>query len=133
MVQEVFARLAGSKQLSSVRDPKAYLSRILRNFLIDRKRRIDARPRFVPIDSVEVAVAPVQAHEIELRQMHARYRASLEALPPRTREVFLLHRAEEISVKVIAERLEISPRTVEWHIAQAILRIGKGLESMSSD
>jgi DNA-directed RNA polymerase specialized sigma24 family protein len=27
----------------------------------------------------------------------------------------------------IAERLDISVRTVEWHVAQAVLRISRGL------
>jgi RNA polymerase sigma-70 factor (ECF subfamily) len=128
MVQEVFMRLARSKTFPDVRDPQAYLSRTLRNFLIDRKRRRDTSPDFVPLDGVEPALPPEQAHGIEVAQMQARYRAAVDALPPRTREVFVMHRGQELSVKIIAERLEISSRTVEWHLAQAILRIGEALE-----
>lgn len=129
MVQEVFTRLAGSRTFTEVRDPQAYLSRVLRNFLIDRKRRHDGRPAFLPIDEIEPAIEPDQSHAIELDELRAQYRSAVDALPPRTREVFLLHRAEEQSVKIIAERLDISTRTVEWHLAQAILRIGEALES----
>jgi RNA polymerase sigma-70 factor (ECF subfamily) len=128
MVQEVFTRLAGSNGFGAARDPQAYLSRVLRNFLIDRKRRQDRRPILVPIEGVEPAVAPDQAHGIEVADLHAQYRAAIDALPPRTREVFLLHRAEDRSVKCIAEQLGISTRTVEWHLSQAILRIGESLE-----
>lgn len=128
LVQEVFTRFAGGRPISELHDPEAYLKRILRNFLITRKKRLDNRPSFVSLDGVDPAVQPDQAHAIELTQMHARYRACVDALPPRTREVFLLHRAAELSVKTIAERLGISSRTVEWHIAQAILRLGEALE-----
>lgn len=128
LVHEVFARLASVKSFDELRDPRAYLSRILRNFLIDRKRRLDKLPGLVGLDGIDPAVAPDQSHEIEVTQMRERYRIAVDTLPPRTRQVFLLHRAEERSVKIIAEELGISTRTVEWHLAEAILRIGEALE-----
>jgi len=128
LVQEIFTRFAGGRPIAELRDPEAYLKRILRNFLITRKKRLDRHPTFVSLDGVEPAIPPAQAHAIELSDMHARYRACVDALPPRTREVFLLHRAEELGVKRIAEQLGISSRTVEWHIAQAIRRLGEALE-----
>jgi RNA polymerase sigma factor (sigma-70 family) len=128
MVQEVFARMAGSKHLAEVRDPRAYLSRILRNFLIDRKRRESTSLALLPLEGVEPSAPPDQFHGIEVAEMRAQYRTAVDALPPRTRQVFLLHRSKEQSVKSIAGQLGISPRTVEWHLAQAILRIGEALE-----
>lgn len=128
MVQDVFARLAGGKRVVELGNPEAYLRRILRNLLIDRKRRADTRPAFVELESAEPVVEPEQSHAIDVTQMQERYRASVNSLPPRTREVFLLHRAEDTSVKEIAARLGISTRTVEWHLAQAILRIREALE-----
>ncbi|MCW2338179.1 RNA polymerase sigma-70 factor (ECF subfamily) [Sphingobium sp. B2D3A] len=128
LVQELFARLAAGRPFEELRDPTGYLKRIMRNFLIDRNRRQRGVPGFVPMDGIEPAVPPEQAHEIEMKQTRERYRAAVDALPPRTREVFLMHRVEEQSVKIIAERLGISTRTVEWHLAQAIIRIGQALE-----
>lgn len=128
LVQEVFTRLAAGRPFGELRDPQGYLKRILRNFLIDRNRKIRNAPGFVSMEGVEPSVPPDQAHAIEVKQMREQYRSAVDALPPRTREVFLMHRVEELSVKVIAERLGISTRTVEWHIGEAILKIGKALE-----
>ena len=128
LVQEVFARLAAGRPFGELRDPQHYLKRILRNFLIDRNRRSKTAPEFVSMDGVEAPVPPDQSHAIEVAQMQDRYRAAVDALPPRTREVFLMHRADELSVKKIAEQLCISSRTVEWHIGEAIYRIGKALD-----
>jgi RNA polymerase sigma-70 factor (ECF subfamily) len=128
LVHEVFARLVGVKSFGEVRDPQAYLSRILRNFLIDRKRRLSKRPSFVGFEGIEPAIPPDQSHQIEVTQMRERYSAAVDALPPRTRQVYLMHRVEEQSVKAIADQLTISTRTVEWHLAQAILRIGEALD-----
>jgi RNA polymerase sigma-70 factor (ECF subfamily) len=128
MVQDVFTRLANGRSLLELDNPEAYLKRILRNFLIDRKRRQDSRPQFVEIEQVELSVRPEQSDGMEVAQMQQRYRAVVDQLPPRTRQVFLLHRAEEKSVKDIAAELEISTRTVEWHLSEAIGKIARGLD-----
>ena len=65
----------------------------------------------------------------ELNEMRERYRVAVDGLSPRTKEVYLLHRAEELGYRQIAEQLNISIRTVEWHVAEAIVRIGKSIGS----
>jgi RNA polymerase sigma factor (sigma-70 family) len=126
-VQEAFARLAGSSPNSLLRNPEAYLQRIVRNLLIDRSRRA-IKVQYVELgDDLGVAVAPDQAHEIEASDTRRLYRTAVDALPARTREVFLLSRVEDIGYKEIAARLGISIRTVEWHVAEAIVRIEKAL------
>jgi len=127
LVQDAFARLLGARSLARLRDPGAFLNRIVRNLLIDRSRRLSARPPHVSIVD-EIAVPPDQGQAIEVEQMRQRYRDLVALLPPRTREVFLLHRIDGVGYKEIAERLDISVRTVEWHVAQAIVRISKGLD-----
>lgn len=128
LVHDAFARLLGTSSLGALRDPAAFLNRIVRNLLVDRSRRLRMRLPHVAIDEVEIPVLPDQGQDIELDQMRKRYRALVESLPPRTREVFLLHRVEDVSYKEIAARLDISVRTVEWHIAQAIVRLARGLD-----
>ena len=129
VIQDAFARLVGARSLERLHEPAAFLNRIVRNLLVDRSRRTAARPPHVFLDGdVEVAVRPEQADAIEVEQMRNRYRQVVESLPDRTRAVFLLHRLEGLRYKEIARRLDISVRTVEWHIAQAIIRIGKGLD-----
>lgn len=129
IVQEAFTRLLGARTGASLRNPGAFLNRIVRNLLIDRSRRNAVRPPLVPLEfDSDIAVPPDQSQALELDQMRQRYREIVDALPPRTREVFLLHRIDELGYREIAERLDISIRTVEWHIAQAIYRIGKELD-----
>lgn len=126
VVQDAFARLLGTRTLP--REPVAFLNRIVRNLVIDRSRRQSARGPELPLDDDnEPRIEPTQSDAIELAQTRAQYRASVEALPTRTREVFLLHRREGLAYKEIAEQLGISIRTVEWHIAEAIVRIGRDL------
>jgi RNA polymerase sigma-70 factor (ECF subfamily) len=129
IVHEAFARLVRAAGFQGLRQPEAFLGRIVRNLLIDRSRRLSGRSLHVPID--EAGDIPVRAEQedlIEAEQMAERYRKAVASLPPRMREVFLLHRVEELDYREIAVRLQISVRTVEWHFAEAIVRIGKELD-----
>lgn len=129
LVHEAFSRLLGARTGASLRNPAAFLNQIVRNLLIDRSRRAAVRPSIVPLEvEGDFAIPPEQGQALELEQMRQRYHAIIDGLPPRTREVFLLHRVDELGYREIAERLDISIRTVEWHVAQAIYRIGKELD-----
>ena len=130
LLHDAFARLLGARALDRLLQPEAFLNRILRNLLIDRSRRLANRAIHVEIDDeLDLAVPADQSDAIEAEQMRDRYREVVASLPDRMREVFLLHRVEQLSYKEIANRLGISVRTVEWHIAEAIVRIGKGLDA----
>jgi RNA polymerase sigma-70 factor (ECF subfamily) len=129
LVHEAFARMLGSGSLGRLRQPEAFLNRIVRNLLIDRSRRVATGCQHVPIyEQAEIAVPPHQADATEVEQMRDHYREVVASLPERMRQVFVLHRVEELSYKDIAARLGISVRTVEWHIAEAIVRISRGLD-----
>nr|WP_302053998.1 sigma-70 family RNA polymerase sigma factor [Sphingomonas tagetis] len=128
IVHDAFARLASKGSLDGLQNPEAYLKRIIRNLLIDRSRRAATHPVTVPLEEIEPVVRPDQGDAIELEQLRMQYRAAVDALSPRLREVFLMHRVDERSVKEIAAQLGISTRTVEWHVAQAIVRIGEALD-----
>lgn len=130
LVHEAFARMLRLEAFQSLRKPEAFLSRVLRNLLIDRSRRLARKALHVSADeAAEIPVRADQADAIELEEMRERYRDLVARMPPRTREVFLLHRIDELSYKEIAVRLGISVRTVEWHVAEAITRISRGLDA----
>lgn len=127
MVQEAFTRLAASQSASAWSNPGAYLHGIIRHLLADRVR---AWARSQALDPTSCTAAPEAAAPdtaAELNQMRDRYRLAIDGLPPRTKEVYLLHRVEELGYRQIAEQLSISIRTVEWHVAEAIVRIGKNI------
>lgn len=129
IVQEAFARLAASTSGAARYNPGAYLQGIVRHLLADRVRNWVKTRSVDPLDfAVECEpLGPDTAAEIS--EMRERYRAAVDALPPKTREVYLLHRGDDLGYKQIAEQLGISIRTVEWHVAQAIIRIGKSIST----
>ncbi len=44
----------------------------------------------------------------------------LDLIPPKSKEVFIMHRFDKLKYREIADILDISPRTVENHIARAL-------------
>jgi len=128
LVQDAFARIAACLPATALRRPEAYLNHIVRNLLVDRSRRHAREPRlFCVSEENDLAVAPDQAHAIEVEDLRSCYRAAVAKLPPRTRQIFLLKRADEMDNRSIAENLGISVRTVEWHMAQALMQLDKAL------
>ena len=49
-----------------------------------------------------------------------RLKAALDALPPKTQEVYRMSRFENLSGRDIATRMGLSEKSVEYHIAQSL-------------
>jgi len=62
---------------------------------------------------------------IAVKEMDHRLRLLLDQLPAQRKQVFILHRLEGYSYKEIAERLSISVKTVDNHVARAIKYLKK--------
>jgi RNA polymerase sigma-70 factor (ECF subfamily) len=57
---------------------------------------------------------------MEGAELKVKIKAAIDSLPPKCRTVFLLSRQEEMSYKEIADKLEISIKTVENQIGKAL-------------
>lgn len=66
------------------------------------------------------AVASTPSAQFEAKQQLEQV---LNCLPPMRKQVFLLNRIEGFTCKEIAEKLSISPRTVEKHISLALKQL----------
>lgn len=129
-VHEVFARLVRTMSAQPILQPHRYLRRIARNLLFERTRRLRQQPRFIdmPLSAdLEPSVAPEQSHRLDYNDMLRAYRQALDELPAKTREVFLLHRVDELAYREIGQRLGISIPTVQYHMARALAHIDAAL------
>lgn len=100
----------------------------------------DAQPCFQPFRKnlnepfyqLSVIEAVEESYDIEEELDAANLRTHISALismlPPRQKEVFRLSRDEELSYREIAERLQISERTVEHHISDALKFLRKNIK-----
>jgi RNA polymerase sigma factor (sigma-70 family) len=121
-VQTAFLRFHSYQSDKTVQNPVAFLVQTAINVWRDQYRH----QTFVDITSFgkgeygTASDAPLQDETLIARERLKRVYAGLEHLSDRTREIFLLHRMEEMKTKDIAAHLGISPSSVEKHIAKAV-------------
>ena len=125
IVQDAYLRLVVRAQSQDITKLDNLLRHVVRCFAIDRFRRKATRQTFtsdtVGEDTVDAAADP-ERHVIGAQRL-TRVMAAIEAMPPKRKEVFLLHRVEEQTYAQIARRLGISIKTVEKHMASAIRQL----------
>lgn len=59
----------------------------------------------------------------QFEELQKRIREAIDALPATYREAFVMHRFEDKSYKEIAEILQVSPKTVDYRIQQALKQL----------
>lgn len=121
VVHEVFASLwCLDRRLDEIRDLSAYLSRAVRNRTLNqlRRRRAEEHHRLLAWSLVERG-EPASA-ALELDELARAIEMAIDALPSRTREVFLLSREQGLTYREIAEFLGISVKTVETLMGRAL-------------
>ncbi|MFT3815616.1 MAG: sigma-70 family RNA polymerase sigma factor [Acidovorax sp.] len=126
-VQESYARVLAIQQSNvPIAAPRALLYQTARHVMVDQHRR-DLRRGHEDLHALEEAEhPPLPAHlqpEALLASAQAieAYVATIEALPPRCREAFILHVFDELTHAQIAERMGASVSMVEKHIARGRL------------
>jgi RNA polymerase sigma factor (sigma-70 family) len=125
LIQEAFLRLHVYCQNHEVREEEAFLVRTAQHLSVDAHRRAHGElyvgTSLESLPLVDVRLTPDE--DAEVQQCLDGVRAVLDALKPRTREVFLMHRLEGFSSAQIAQQFGISVSAVEKHIARAVLAL----------
>jgi len=135
VVQETWLR-ASAAGIVMPDNPRAYLYRVAANLAIDQVRRAAGRNEITPEDArlSEMASAEPSADMIVgSREEFAILTQAVADLPPKCRQVFLLYRAHNLSMRQVAERLGISESTVERHIARAMVQCRQRLRDAGRD
>jgi len=120
LLHSAYLRLARYSKEHPIADPAAFLVRTAFNISIDNHRHEKILQNQAEASEVEDA-APLQDEVLAARVRLARVKAGLNKLTPRTREIFLMHRLNNLKYHEIASRLGISVSAVEKHIAKAVL------------
>jgi RNA polymerase sigma-70 factor (ECF subfamily) len=132
VVQETWIR-ATTTNATLPDNPRAYLYRMASNVAVDHVRRRQAWERVGRCPGTEsdeetssgIEEVPGQAPDplqivISQRELAA-LDAAVRELPDKCREVFLLYRGRGLTMREIAAHLSISDKTVEKHIARAMV------------
>ena len=105
-----------------------YLFITMRNLVFNRSRKNLNEP-FYQLSVIEAVEESYDIEEeLDAANLRTHISALISMLPPRQQEVFRLSRDEELSYREIAERLQISERTVEHHISDALKFLRKNIK-----
>lgn len=141
VVQEAWIR-ANSSSVPMPDNPRAYLYRMAGNLAVDQLRRQQSqllKPSENEVDDTENILFDVlcpapSPEEIAVSQREfAVLHEAVRELPDKCREVFLLYRGHGLTMREIAKRLAISDKTVEKHIARAMVHCRQRLRDAGRD
>jgi RNA polymerase sigma-70 factor (ECF subfamily) len=119
--QEAFVRLWEHRDRWETGSARALVFRIGRNAAMDLRRRTEVRRRWKLLRRNDPTLSPpTPEEELEGSEFLRRFRAAVENLPPRRREVFELIRLRGLSHSEAAQVLEISYQTVANHLRLAM-------------
>ncbi len=133
VVQEVFMKIWHNR---SSLDPglsfNAYLFKIAYRQIAERFRKSLQEQKYLHEIATESIVLTDEINErVNYRSLLELVEKLIQQLPERQKEVIILRKIEGLPVAEIASRLDISPKTVEHHITEALKNIKAGLDTES--
>jgi len=119
--QEAFLRLVRNPEvLGELQEPRAYLVTIGKRLLINFQRRRSLDQAYLDaLAELPEACAPSPEQRWVLLETLQALDELLDGLPATVRHAFLLSQLEDLTYREIAERLQVSERTIKRYMAQA--------------
>lgn len=131
ILQDIFFALWRNRESLEIRNAAGYLYRAVRYEVTHALRK----GKLTAAHEEYLATLPSphcsEAH-LHLADLEGQVKETLEKLPKKSREVFYLSRFQELSNKEIAQKLSLSPRTVEWHISSALQSLRQSINRLAT-
>ncbi|HCC85073.1 MAG TPA: RNA polymerase sigma-70 factor [Porphyromonadaceae bacterium] len=128
IVQDVFFKIWKERKNMDINSSfRNFLITSVRNGCTDylRKQELENRYREKSILS-DIYTSPEEPEEVyTLKELETAIGEALEKLPPNVREAFVMNRFGGMTYVAIAEKMAVSPKTIESYISRAlkVLRI----------
>lgn len=131
IVQEIFVSLWVNREtLKAQATLQAYLFGAIRNKIYDHLDKQAVRSKHqLFISQQQTAAANVTEQHVAYSELQELVQEQIQSLPDTTRQVFQLSRVNGSSIPEIATELQVSVKTVEYHLTKALkhlrLRLGQ--------
>lgn len=125
IVQDAFLRLLHMPD-GQIITPEAWLARVARNLALNHLRRESRAGATLAAEDVASDRPGIEQVLISRQMLHRVLRAILD-LPPRRREIFVMHRFQDLTYDQIAAQLGISRNTVMVQIVNALADLRQSL------
>lgn len=133
ILQDAYLRLVNSKSKDEIKNPRAFLYRVVSNLSIDYHRSSNRR-QAKQVDESELAELPEQKPTLE-QQLYTQekiefLKQAVSELPPRCQQVFIMHKFRNYPYSRIMAELGISESTVLKHIVKAMGHCRKRMKEL---
>lgn len=129
VIQDAFMRMQNyCNQGGEVRNPEAFLVRTALNLATNVRTRSRAHlyvEQTEEVVSIALGLEPPPEEVLAAEEALDRVCKQLDALTPRTRQIFLMHYLDGYTYPQIAQQLGISVSAVEKHMARAMFALTK--------
>jgi RNA polymerase sigma-70 factor (ECF subfamily) len=122
VVQDLFVKMwVKRKSIPADSSIKAYIYRAAHNLALNQVKHIAIKEQYKQYNKEEMIVAGqnpgIPAEENELHEMVLR---AIDKLPTERKKIFIMSRHDDLKYKEIAEKLNISVKTVENQMGKAL-------------
>lgn len=130
LVQDIYVYVWENREKIKIRSSvKSYLYSASKNKSLNyiRNEKIKQR-RFKNYQDQQTDSGQLEESYLDTPQLQEILKKSIASLPARCREIYVLSRDEELTHKEIAERLNLSPKSVENQIGIALKKMREQLQ-----
>ncbi|MDO3656161.1 sigma-70 family RNA polymerase sigma factor [Acinetobacter genomosp. 15BJ] len=126
LVQDTFIKLLQTRdELFGIKEPRAYLTSIAKNLLIDQVRRKRIEQAYLDgMGQMEYMLDAVASPEDQMQIIQAldQMCKALEDVSAKAQHAFILHYLEGYTHKETAERLGVSTKMIQKYLASCLTR-----------
>jgi RNA polymerase sigma factor (sigma-70 family) len=139
VAQDLYCQIARQPNVAAIRQPRAYLFQAARNLIFNRnqhRRYTNADAHISIEDATEFEMmcsSPSPERITQSRQELAVVERAIKELSPKCRTAFVLVRFEGRSYKEAAKQMELSVKSVEYYMRQAITHIRDRVDAVDAD
>lgn len=130
LVQEVFYKLWNKRESIEINSSmQSYLFRSVRNSSLNLIKHINIREEYKVHNEREMTYSELENYDqVEASELEQKISKAIEAMPAERKKIFILSRYDGLKYGEIAEKLSISPKTVENQMGKALKHMREHLK-----
>lgn len=121
MVQTLFVSIWEKRHTLTINNLESYLKVAIKNKVLNYIESIKVQNKYQLhiVQNTSTSFNETE-HTIHFNEFYKMFQKALEELPQKTSNIFTLRKIEKLSIKEIAEQLNISEKTVEYHLTTSV-------------
>ena len=133
LAQELFVMLWQKRTTLRIINLNAFLQVSLKNLTIDYIRHhiqeehyLDSLKQYFPLESMTTT------DMVYFNELTEALQKALAELPEKTRQIFMLNRFERLTIREIAVQLNLSEKSIEYHLSRSTTYLRKHLREYNA-